>query len=95
MKKILSERRKFKSETAILEEIEAIFSENEIKRNQIVDNLKKKSSTKPNQLQFDLLKSDKIFHVEQIKTICIDYRFRFLDSNLFKKHYSRRSNIAN
>lgn len=83
-KKLLSERRKFKSETAILEEIKAIFSENEIKRNQIVDNLKKKSSTKPNQLQFDLLDTNRIFHLEQIKTICIDYRLRFLESSLFK-----------
>lgn len=83
-KKLLSERRKFRSETALLQEIEAIFSENEIERKQIVDNLKKKSSTKPNQLQFDLLDTDKIFHLEQIKTICIDYRLRFLDSNLFK-----------
>ena len=85
-KKLLSERRKFKSETAILEEIKAIFSENEIERNQIISNLKKKGSTKLNKLQFDLLETNKIFHLEQIKTICIDYRLRFLDSSLFKNN---------
>ena len=85
-KKLLSERRKFKSETAILEEIKAIFSENEIERNQIISNLKKKGSTKRNKLQFDLLETNKIFHLEQIKTICIDYRLRFLDSSLFKNN---------
>lgn len=83
-KKLLSERRKYKSETAILEEIKVIFSENEIKRKQIATNLKNKSSTKSNELQFDLLETNKIFHLEQIKTICIDYRLRFLDSSLFK-----------
>ena len=85
-KKLLSERRKFKSETAILEEIKAIFSENEIERNQIISNLKKEGSTKRNKLQFDLLETNKIFHLEQIKTICIDYRLRFLDSSLFKNN---------
>ena len=83
-KKLLSERRKFKLETTILEEVKALFSKNEADRGKIVNSLKKKSSTKPNQLEFDLLQTDKIFHLEQIKTICIDYRLRFLDSNLFK-----------
>ena len=83
-KKLLSERRKFKSETTILEEVKAIFSKNEDDREKIVNSLKKKSSTKPNQLLFNLLQTDKIFHLEQIKTICIDYRLRFLDSSLFK-----------
>lgn len=82
--KLLSERRKFKSETAILEEIKHMFSKNEEDREQIAHNLKKKSSTKPNNLKFDLLETDKIFHLEQIKTICIDYRFRFLSSSIFK-----------
>ena len=83
-KKLLSERKKFKSETAILEDVKFIFSENEAERNKIANNLKQKSSTKLNYLKFDLLKTDKIFHIEQIKTICIDYRLRFLDSSLFK-----------
>ena len=83
-KKLLSERKKFKSETAILEDVKFIFSENEAERNKIANNLKQKSSTKLNHLKFDLLKTDKIFHIEQIKTICIDYRLRFLDSSLFK-----------
>ncbi|NBU80888.1 MAG: hypothetical protein EBS55_04490, partial [Flavobacteriaceae bacterium] len=46
--------------------------------------LLQKSSTKSNILDIDLLETDKIFHLEQIKTICIDYRLRFLDSNIFK-----------
>jgi len=83
-KKLLSERRKFKPESVIMEEIKAIFFENEVERTTISSNLKKKSSTKTNELQFDLLETHRIFHIEQIKTICVDYRLRFLDSNLFK-----------
>ena len=83
-KRLLSERRKFKSEATILEEVSAIFSENETERKRIATNLKKKAAIKPNELQFNLLETNKIFHVEQIKTICIDYRLRFLDSSLYK-----------
>lgn len=37
-----------------------------------------------NQFDFDQLETDKIFHINQIKYICIDYRLRFLDSKYFK-----------
>lgn len=83
-KELISERKKFKTEMAILEDVKAIFAENEIERELIKQTLQEKSSTKTNQLKFDLLETDKIFHLEQIKKICIDYRFRFLDSSIFK-----------
>jgi hypothetical protein len=81
---LLSRRKKFKSEAALLLEVKALFTENDFDRNLITTKLSQKSSTKPNQLQFDLLETNKIFHLEQIKTICIDYRLRFLDSDIFK-----------
>lgn len=83
-KKLLQQRRKFKSEKDIMAEVKAIFAENESDRNQIAAKLTQKSSTKTNQLQFDLLNTDKIFHIKQIRKICIDYRLRFLESNIFK-----------
>ena len=85
-KELLSKRRKFKSEAAIIAEVKSIFEENDIERSQIIDKLKQQRSTKKNQLQFDLLETDKIFHLEQIKTICIDYRLRFLESSIFKNN---------
>lgn len=30
------------------------------------------------------METERIFHIDQIRTICIDYRLRFLDSKLFK-----------
>ncbi|TMM56947.1 hypothetical protein FEE95_10655 [Maribacter algarum] len=37
-----------------------------------------------NRFDFDQLETDKIFHISQIKQICIDYRLRFLNSKYFK-----------
>lgn len=37
-----------------------------------------------NDFDFDQLESHRIFHLNQIKTVCIDYRLRFLDLKYFK-----------
>ena len=37
-----------------------------------------------NDFNFDLLETKNIYHVSTIKSICVDYRLRFLDSSLFK-----------
>jgi hypothetical protein len=37
-----------------------------------------------NNFSLDLLKTDNIFHLDQIKKVCIDYRLRFLDLAYFK-----------
>ena len=37
-----------------------------------------------NQFDFDLLVPHKIFHVDQIRKVCIDYRLRFLNTKYFK-----------
>ena len=42
------------------------------------------SKTKLNPFNIDDLERDRIFHVQDIKKTCIDYRLRFLDSRYFK-----------
>ncbi|MGB3152482.1 MAG: hypothetical protein WBB27_17640 [Maribacter sp.] len=37
-----------------------------------------------NALNFDLLDTSRIYHIKEIKNICIDYRLRFLESKYFK-----------
>lgn len=37
-----------------------------------------------NKFEFDLLKTERIYHLSHIKKICIDYRLRFLDLKYFK-----------
>ena len=79
-----TERKKLKSEHTILAEVKAILVENEQHRNLIKQQLQEKSSTKSNQFVFDLLETDKIFNIQEIKNVCIDYRLRFLESHLYK-----------
>ena len=37
-----------------------------------------------NNLDFEKMESNRIYHISQIQKICVNYRLRFLDSNLFK-----------
>ena len=83
-KELLSKRKQFIDDTSLLKEIERILSDDENKRDAIKNKLANKSSTTFNTLMFHYLETDSIFHIDQIKNICIDYRLRFLDNHLFK-----------
>lgn len=37
-----------------------------------------------NTMDFDKMERSRIYHISQIQKICVNYRLRFLDSNLFK-----------
>lgn len=68
----------------ILAEVQQILSEDSKKEEQIAHQLGSKNNVRANDFDFDLLKTEKIFHIDQIKEICIDYRLRFLNSSYFK-----------
>jgi len=72
------------SESDLLAEIKNIFDHNDRKDASIISQLQSSSGRNHNALNLDLLDTDRIFHVDHIKAICIDYRLRFLDSKLFK-----------
>ena len=59
------------------------------KDDQIKKSLNKKNDNKHNDLKFDKMKTRNIFHKDTIKKICVRYRLRFLDSNLFKGEYPK------
>ena len=59
------------------------------KDDQIKKSLNKKNDNKHNDLKFDKMKTKNIFHQETIKKICVRYRLRFLDSNLYKGDYPK------
>ncbi len=61
-----------------------IFRKEENHENEILQNLNTTSNITSNLFDFDQLQTSKIYHLEQIKKICIDYRLRFLDSRYFK-----------
>ena len=50
-------------------------------------NINKKNDGGVNSLDFDKMNSNNIFHSSIIKKICVKYRLRFLDSELFKGEY--------
>ena len=75
---------KISSENQILEQVKALFDEDTLLRQEIKLKIKDNLQTNSNNFDFDLLESGKIFHIDTIKSICVDYRLRFLDSSLFK-----------
>ncbi|WP_298116922.1 hypothetical protein [Flavobacterium sp.] len=81
---LLHQRKKNISVENLLEEVYTILHLNELERNSIKSNLTSKSSTNTNDFDFELLETDKIFHINQIEKVCTDYRLRFLNSSLFK-----------
>jgi hypothetical protein len=83
-KRLLSERSKFKAAEPILEEIHLILEAHKSQRDAIRKKIAEENDGTGNAFQFELLQTDRIFHLSQIRTICIDYRLRFLDSQLFK-----------
>lgn len=71
-------------EAKILAEVKAILQKDLQHENCIANNLKSNKIGNVNAFEFDLLETDRIFHIDQIKEICIDYRLRFLNSSYFK-----------
>lgn len=71
-------------EQALLREVQQIFSENDHKRQKILSTLTEKSYPHQNTFNFDDLDPGRIFHLNDIKRICLIYRLRFLDSHFFK-----------
>jgi len=82
--KLAQAQQKEKPSKIILEEVRTILGELQVEREKIQKNIEGASRESLNSFDPDLLDSGKIFHIEQIKKICIDYRLRFLDSKLFK-----------
>ncbi|MFK7812454.1 MAG: hypothetical protein AB8B59_08165 [Maribacter sp.] len=68
----------------ILMEVRQILKTDSDHQERIEKNIQNGKKSITNQFDFDQLDTDKIFHVNQIKHICIDYRLRFLNSKYFK-----------
>lgn len=61
-----------------------ILSSVDTNLDRIEQNLFMNGKTFKNKFKVDDLKSSKIYHLNDIKQICIDYRLRFLDTKYFK-----------
>ena len=69
--------------------IQAIFDQKEAIKSRVKSALETPNNSYVNTLTFDALDFDKIFHIDSIKKLCINYRLRFLDTHLFKGEYPK------
>jgi hypothetical protein len=83
-KKLRNLQLKNNKEFNFLEEVKSIWELDTIAREEITKKIDRSHPLNSNDLNFDLLEADKIFHLNTIKDVCIDYRLRFLESSLFK-----------
>src|SRR5690606_27925879 len=81
---LLSKRKRSITEVHLMESIKELLACNETQREVIKQRLNNGGEQDSNSFIFDYLESDRIFHVDQIKAVCVDYRLRFLNSNRFK-----------
>lgn len=77
-------RNKRIAEAALMDEVQRIFDIESLKDEKILDALQKNCEDESNSFYFDLLLTDKIYHISDIEKICIDYRLRFLSTSYFK-----------
>jgi len=82
--KILKLRNKRIPEAALMDEVQKILEEESAKDEKILNALQENCEDESNHFYFDLLSTNKIFHISDIEKICITYRLRFLNSSLFK-----------
>ena len=82
--KLLQSRRRRTTDTDILQQVYQVLEQEAQHDETIKDNIAKSNAVTQNDFVFDLLETDKIYHLEDIKSICLTYRLRFLDSSLFK-----------
>lgn len=72
------------SEDKLLAEVKSILQQVNNDYDRIEANLTDQKNTLPNSFNHELLQSENMYHIDQIKKICIDYRLRFLDTKFFK-----------
>ncbi len=82
--KLILESRKGGTQDHIIESVYQLLRDDSEREERIQKRLEGGASGIQNPFDFDLLETDRIFHLDQIKKICIDYRLRFLDSKYFK-----------
>lgn len=68
----------------ILEQVNQILKEDDSNQRRIEKNIVVNRNEVANNFDFELLETDDIYHINQIKHICVNYRLRFLASKYFK-----------
>lgn len=85
-RRLKSLRKKEISEEELLRQIKDFLKEETETEEEILSRIQQDdpADADSNRFDFDLLESDRIFHISQIKKLCIQYRLRFLSTQYFK-----------
>jgi hypothetical protein len=86
---LLQERNKQISTNELTSLLKNIWTKEDSKKERITQSLKTTNNGSFNQLKFEEMETKNVFHIDTIKNICVRYRLRFLDSNLFKGEYPK------
>lgn len=78
------EKNRVQNQIEMLDQVNHILKSHQSNEDRIKNNISKTNKQLVNHFDFDLLETDAIYHLDQIKNICIDYRLRFLDTKYFK-----------
>ena len=77
-------RKKSISEKEILAHVASILEDETQRATALEQRLQKVSHESHNSFTLDLLETQRIYPIDTIKNICVEYRLRFLDSKYFK-----------
>ncbi|MBT8184988.1 MAG: hypothetical protein KJN76_09110 [Eudoraea sp.] len=77
-------RNKEIAEKELLANVYALLNKEQDHEERIEQNISRDSGEIINDFNIDLLETNNIYHINQIKKICIDYRLRFLNTSYFK-----------
>jgi hypothetical protein len=86
---LIHERNKQISSNELTSILKNIWAKENSRKKRITQTLNDVNNGNVNQLKFDEMQTKNIFHKDTIKNICVRYRLRFLDSNLFKGDYPK------
>lgn len=84
-------RKKHTSEYEILRDVNELLKQNEDQRNIIKRELTHGSKLNENFFNHKVLDASKVFHLSDIKKLCVDYRLRFLDTKYFKAPFPEKA----
>ncbi len=78
------QRQKQIDDTDLLMAVRSILNDVDYKDERIRQTLSSEHTVEGNTFDIDHLETNNIYHIDQIKAICINYRLRFLDTRYFK-----------
>lgn len=89
-------RSKEMKEQEILAEVQKILEKDKTSEEEVLHRISEgdPEGQEPNNFIFDFLESGRIFHRDQIKKICINYRLRFLNTAYFKGEMPQEAIMA-